>query len=256
MSRARPMLKVWSHWPLMICSTVDQLAILPRWKLSGADTNWESSHGDPVDLWEKQSLLEDGSIQLDQKFYTESRVQPIAIPRDRKRRKFSLCNPDEVEQLRALIGVPSWLSKETRCDLAGKTALLQQSFPKPLIRDLIAANQLAKEALDHKALGIRVMPIPLDRLRAGVVTIGDRCRMGKLKRIWHLSWTGRKRLVGRDYGSLDTTPCLWSTHSLPSSGMSWWTRSTRSSSSEMHRDQREQQNVKHPGLLDIEWQLT
>jgi hypothetical protein len=133
------------------------------------------------------TLLEDGSIQLDQKFYTESRVQPIAIPRDRKRRKFSLCNPDEVEQLRALIGVPSWLSKETRCDLAGKTALLQQSFPKPLIRDLIAANQLAKEALDHKALGIRVMPIPLDRLRAGGVTIGDRCLMGKLKRIWHLS---------------------------------------------------------------------
>ena len=116
------------------------------------------------------TLLEDGSIQLDQQFYTESRVQPITIPRDRKRRKFSVCNPEEVDQLRALIGVLSWLSKETRCDLAGKTALLQQAFPKPLIRDLIAANQLAKEALDHKALGIRVMPISLDRLRAGVVT--------------------------------------------------------------------------------------
>ena len=54
--------------------------------------------------------------------------------------------------------------------MAGKTALLQQAFPKPLIRDIIAANQLAKEALDHKDLGIRVMPIPLDRLRAGVIT--------------------------------------------------------------------------------------
>ena len=103
--------------------------------------------------------MDDGSIQLDQKFYTESRVQLIEIPRERKRRKFSLCNPDEVDQLRALIGVLSWLSKETRCDLAGKTALLQQSFPRPLIRDLIAANQLAREALDHKSLGIKVMPI-------------------------------------------------------------------------------------------------
>eukprot|EP00435_Cladocopium_sp_Y103_P056623 s299_g19.t1 len=116
------------------------------------------------------SQQSDGSILLDQKFYTEARVQPIPLSRDRKRRKFSVCNPDEIEQLRALVGVLSWLSKETRCDLAGKTALLQQSFPKPLVRDLLAANQLAKEALEHKSIGIRAMPIPLDRLRAGVVT--------------------------------------------------------------------------------------
>ena len=83
------------------------------------------------------TLLEDGSIQSDQQFYTESRVKPIELSRERRRRKSSLCNPDEIEQLRALIGVLSWLAKETRCDLAGKTALLQQAFPKPLVRDLI-----------------------------------------------------------------------------------------------------------------------
>ena len=116
------------------------------------------------------TLHEDGSITLDQQFYTESRVQLIDLPRDRKRRRFSACTPLEVEQLRGLVGVLSWLSKETRCDLAGRTALLQQAFPRPLVRDLIAANQLAKEALDHKDIGIKVMPIPLDRLRAGVVT--------------------------------------------------------------------------------------
>eukprot|EP00435_Cladocopium_sp_Y103_P033155 s916_g8.t1 len=116
------------------------------------------------------SQLSDGSIQLSQQFYTEAKVSPIVLSRERKRRKFSACNPDEVEQLRALVGVLSWLSKETRCDLAGKAALLQQSFPRPLVKDLIAANQLAKEALDHKELGIRVMPIPLSQLRAGVVT--------------------------------------------------------------------------------------
>ena len=54
--------------------------------------------------------------------------------------------------------------------MAGKTAILQQSFPRPLIKDLIAGNQLAAEALEHKDLGIRLMPIPLHRLRAGVVT--------------------------------------------------------------------------------------
>ena len=116
------------------------------------------------------NLLSDGSITLDQQFYTEARVAPIQISRDRKRKRFSVCTPEEIEQLRALVGTLSWLSKETRCDLAGKTALIQQSFPRPLIRDLINANQIAKEALDFKELGIRVMPIPLDRLHAGVVT--------------------------------------------------------------------------------------
>ena len=94
----------------------------------------------------------------------------IQIFRERERRKFSPCNPDEVEQLRALVGVLSWLSKETQCDLAGKTAFLQPAFPRPLVKDILTANQIAKEALEHKSLGIKVMPIPLDRLRAGVVT--------------------------------------------------------------------------------------
>lgn len=76
----------------------------------------------------------------------------------------------EIEQLRTLVGVLAWVAKETRCDLAGKTALLQQSFPKPQVKDLITGNQLAKEALDYKHLGIRAMPIPLERLHAGVIT--------------------------------------------------------------------------------------
>eukprot|EP00435_Cladocopium_sp_Y103_P043471 s788_g12.t1 len=94
-------------------------------------------------------LLPDGSITLDQQFYTEARVAPIQISRDRKKRRFSVCTPEEIEQLRAL------------------------AFPRPLIRDLINANQIAKEALEFKHLGIRAMPIPLSRLsrlHAGVVT--------------------------------------------------------------------------------------
>ena len=79
---------------------------------------------------EQVTLLSDGSITLDQQFYTEARVAPIQISRDRKRKRFSACSPEEIEQLRALVGMPSWLSKETRCDLAGKTALIQQSFPR------------------------------------------------------------------------------------------------------------------------------
>ena len=116
------------------------------------------------------SLQEDGSMLISQQFYVEAKVQPIPLTRGRKRRKYSVCTPMEIEQLRTLVGVLAWVAKETRCDLAGKTAILQQSFPKPQVKDLIVGNQLAKEALDFKHLGIKVMPIPLERLHAGVVT--------------------------------------------------------------------------------------
>ena len=116
------------------------------------------------------AMQPDGSMVIEQAFYTETMVKQIPLSKDRKRRRYSPCTSEELEQLRALVGVLSWLSKETRCDLAGRVALLQQSFPRPQVRDLLAANQLAQEALDHKELGVHVMPIPMDRLQVGVAT--------------------------------------------------------------------------------------
>ena len=115
--------------------------------------------------------LEDGSLRIDQEFYTTARVQEIHLSRDRKRQRYSVCSPVEIEQLRALLGVLSWIAKETRADIAGKVALIQQALPRPMIKDVIAANNIAKELLQEPELGIKVMPIPMTtRLRAGVIT--------------------------------------------------------------------------------------
>ena len=73
-------------------------------------------------------MEEDGALLISQEFYVESRVQKIPITRERKRRKYSLCTPVEVEQLRTLVGVLAWVAKETRCDLAGKTAICNSRF--------------------------------------------------------------------------------------------------------------------------------
>ena len=115
-------------------------------------------------------MLNDHSMIINQEFYVDQKVAEIPISKDRRKRKFSQCTAMEIEQLRGLIGTISWLAKETRCDLAGKVALLQQAFPRPQVKDLINANSLAKETIEHKNLGIRIKPIPMDRLQAGVVT--------------------------------------------------------------------------------------
>ncbi|CAE7655231.1 RE1 [Symbiodinium sp. CCMP2592] len=116
------------------------------------------------------SLQADGSIKIDQEFYVCDKVTKIPVSRSRRQQRYSKCTVAEVEQLRSQMGVLSWLSKETRCDLAGRVSLLQQSFPEPRVLDLLEGNKIAEEALKHASLGIKVMPIPWKSLRISAAT--------------------------------------------------------------------------------------
>ena len=121
----------------------------------------------------------------------------------------------EIDQLRGLIGTLSWLAKETRCDLSGHVALVQQSLPHPKIHDLLQANQIAKEALKFSNLGILVRYINPQRIRAGVVT--DAAWGNALQ---PEITDGKKgvsaRLLGRTSRSLGTTSQATKKSDLPS----------------------------------------
>ena len=112
----------------------------------------------------------DSSITVDQEHYTKEKLMTIELSRARKKQRYNFCDADEVSKLRASVGALSWLSKETRPDLAGKVALLQQCFPHPRIRDLLEANAITKEAMSYAGSGIRIMPIPPEHLRVGVAS--------------------------------------------------------------------------------------
>lgn len=113
---------------------------------------------------------DDGSILLHQKTYIEEKIHLIPINRTRKRQRYSRCTAEEVNQMRTLIGGLAWVSKETRPDISGRVALLQQTMPTPMVKDLVEANSVAEELKKNPGLGIRIQPIPLDRLRVGVIT--------------------------------------------------------------------------------------
>eukprot|EP00435_Cladocopium_sp_Y103_P059841 s325_g21.t1 len=86
------------------------------------------------------------------------------------------CHPRQLLRLRKccyglLDGPFQWFNgSETRPDLAGRIAFLQHSMPTPYIQDLLEANALAREALKTPEVGIRIQPIPFERLRIGTVT--------------------------------------------------------------------------------------
>ena len=114
-------------------------------------------------------MLPDGSIMMSQENYAIN-IPAISLDPKRKKQRYSLCTVEEISRLRATVGALAWLAKESRPDLAGRTALLQQSFPHPRVLDLVEANQLVGEAREFASSGVRIMPIPLEHLRVGVIS--------------------------------------------------------------------------------------
>ena len=99
----------------------------------------------------------DGSFLVHQPMFAK-KVEPIPLSRERKQEKYAYCNEKEISQLRGLLGSLSWLAKETRPDLTGRVALLQQTMPHPYIQDLLEANSLAKEPNSSPRSALRSIP--------------------------------------------------------------------------------------------------
>jgi len=112
----------------------------------------------------------DGSITVNQQHYIENHIDKIIVDKDRRSQKFSRCTHKEISDLRTLIGGLAWVSKETRPDIAGRVAMLQQAMPHPMIRDLLEGNSILDELQKTSTLGLKIQPIPLQRLRMGVVS--------------------------------------------------------------------------------------
>ena len=112
----------------------------------------------------------DGSIFIHQQPFTKEKLMEMNIAKERKKQRYSFCTEEEISQLRTQLGSLAWLTKETRPDLAGRIALLQQTMPHPRVRDLIEGNAIVAEAKKFQDSGIRVMPIAPENLRVGIIT--------------------------------------------------------------------------------------
>eukprot|EP00435_Cladocopium_sp_Y103_P067523 s922_g30.t1 len=110
-----------------------------------------------------------GSISIHQGHYIKQ-LQRIEISRTRASEKFAQCTEEEIAALRCLIGGLSWVAKESRPDIAGRVALLQQSMPHPFVKDMIEGNSILTDLQKDPELGIVIQPIPLEKLRVGVAT--------------------------------------------------------------------------------------
>ena len=107
--------------------------------------------------------LDTMEISFQQKEYAEH-ITPIRVSKDRIKKPWLPANPQEISALRAVNGALSWLSTQSRPDLAVQTSTSQQCFPNPTVQDLLQANQAVRRARQQSDLKIQVPYIPLDQL--------------------------------------------------------------------------------------------
>ena len=95
--------------------------------------------------------------------YLREKADPIRLERGRGKDQESDATPQEITQMRGVVGKISWTAREGAPQGAGDASLLAGTFPQPKVKDLTAANAALRRLIDND-VPIKIRPIPLDRL--------------------------------------------------------------------------------------------
>ena len=100
---------------------------------------------------------DDGSIEMDQVGYLQ-KIEPIEIPRSRRKEPDALVSEVERQHLRRLCGSIQFAAVHTRPDLAAKTGQLQSVVTRAQVKHLMEANRVLYEGKKH-AVCLLIVPI-------------------------------------------------------------------------------------------------
>ncbi|CAE7379807.1 RE1, partial [Symbiodinium pilosum] len=102
-------------------------------------------------------------ISYSQKEYAQH-LRPVSLSKARAAQKEQPASAREISALRGLNGAANWLANQTRPDIAVQVSMSQQSFPNPLIKDIVYANQMVHRARQYKDVEIKVRAIDFNQL--------------------------------------------------------------------------------------------
>ena len=95
--------------------------------------------------------------------YLREKADPIRIERGRGKDQEADATPQEITQMRGVVGKISCTAREGAPQGAGDASLLAGTFPQPKVKDLTAANAALRRLIEND-VPIKIRPIPLERL--------------------------------------------------------------------------------------------
>jgi hypothetical protein len=125
----------------------------------------------PIGDWEQlpytytgsQYIREDnGDLIVSQEAYVDQRLEPFKVTRGRYDE--DKAEWEETADNQSAIGGVSWLSSQTRPDLACGCSFAQKKQKAPTVRDLKATSKLLREAQNYKDTSIRIQALNPDDL--------------------------------------------------------------------------------------------
>jgi hypothetical protein len=105
-----------------------------------------------------------GDINLSQKDYVNE-IPPINVTRDRRKQPDLKVSPQELQDLRGLIGSLQYAASNTRPDLACRLSLLQARITCATVSDLLTGNKLLDDAKRFSQTTIRIQSLPAHKIR-------------------------------------------------------------------------------------------
>ena len=89
------------------------------------------------------SRLDGGRISLSQKEYVR-KLAEIKLERGRSSQKAAEVSPEELRQLRKLVGAMTWVAAQTRPDVAAEVSMIQSACPKATVGEIVRANKIVR----------------------------------------------------------------------------------------------------------------
>ncbi|CAE7948536.1 RE1 [Symbiodinium sp. KB8] len=123
----------------------------------------------PVDDWIEGAFEYTGSfievteegVTVSQASFVDGRLFTVDVPRNQDGK--SPADEEQVIDNRSLLGALSWLSSQSRPDLACGVALSQQLQRAPSADDVRFVNRLTARAKEHREFGVYLRRVPLHR---------------------------------------------------------------------------------------------
>ena len=89
--------------------------------------------------------MPDFLIKVSQENYMH-KIDPIDVPKERRKHSSSPASDNEVSQLRALCGSMQYAAVNSRPDLSAKVSMMQKSIPNATVNSLMEGNKVLKKA--------------------------------------------------------------------------------------------------------------